>query len=350
MNCSKCMDIPHLNPGAASVFITVPTQHHEEAILAAGRELQLAVNPLSSGYMIQTEDFESFVDRLSRRYFNQLEQKDIMLLPLKPGEALSWEALAQHKSLLHWKEWYLGKDLLDILERRSMQVVFQPILEAATGKIFAYEALNRGVRADGTIISPTELFEKARKMDLLFNLDKLCREASIAETARHGIARKTFVNFNPNAIYDPEKCLRSTMAAIVRHGLRPEQFVFEVLESEHVEDYEHLKTILDYYRERGFGVALDDMGTGYHRAYNHDDLYPDFIKIAREVIEDIHQNPGSQEIFREYLQAARAKGVMVIAEGVEKEEEYRYVREQGADLVQGYYFAKPSEIPLEELA
>lgn len=277
---------------------------------------------------------------------NDREQNDILVLPLNIVEVLSFETLSRFKSLLQWNARLEGEDLKEILLRRSLKIEFQPIVEANSGTTVAYEALSRGVRDDGSVMSPEEMFNKARSMELIFALDRICREVVIDEVKRHGILEKVFINFNPNAIYDPEKCLQSTIAAIEKNQLSDHQFVFEVVETEEVKDYDHLRSILDFYKRRGFGVALDDVGSGFNDEATLHHLIPDYIKFDMGIIRNIHQHPAQQRKMLEYVRIARNHGIKVLAEGIETREERDYLKNAGVDLMQGYFFGKPSENPL----
>jgi len=253
--------------------------------------------------------------------------------------------LSRFKSLFQWNVRLECQDLKEILLRRSLKIEFQPIVEANSWQIVAYEALSRGIREDGSIMPPEEMFTKARSMELIFALDRLCREVVIDEVKRHGIREKVFINFNPNAIYDPEKCLKSTITAIEKNQLPYSQFVFEVVETEDVKDYDHLRGILDFYKKRGFGVALDDVGSGFNNAATLHHLVPDYIKIDMGMIRNIHQDPARQRKLQQYVRLARNHDIKVLAEGIESREERDYLKHAGVDLMQGYFFGKPSANP-----
>ncbi len=96
---------------------------------------------------------------------------------------------------------------------------------------------------------------------MLFQVDLAARLSAIQEAVRHGVEDNLFINFTPNAIYDPKFCLRSTVRSVDEASLDHGRIVFEVTETEQAGDVEHLRNIVDYYRERGFRVALDDMGS-----------------------------------------------------------------------------------------
>jgi EAL domain-containing protein (putative c-di-GMP-specific phosphodiesterase class I) len=122
----------------------------------------------------------------------------------------------------------------------------------------------------------------------------------------------------------------------------PGRIVFEVVESHQVEDIAHLRKILDYYREKGFRTALDDIGSGHTNLATLAALGPNIIKTDMEIVRDIHRDRVKQSIFDALVAIAKNSGIKVLAEGVETPDELAYITQHGADLAQGYLFAKPS--------
>jgi EAL domain-containing protein (putative c-di-GMP-specific phosphodiesterase class I) len=128
-------------------------------------------------------------------------------------------------------------------------------------------------------------------------------------------------------------------------GLHRGQVVFEVIESEFVRDMDHLKGILDYYRASGFKVALDDVGAGYSNLNLLRHLRPDFIKIDRDLTTDVHRDDYKGLIMQKLLEIAQGLGLRTIAEGIEHEDEFDWLRAHSADYAQGYFFARPATPP-----
>ncbi len=153
--------------------------------------------------------------------------------------------------------------------------------------IYAYEALVRGVKDDGTLMYPDILFRKSKANDQDFKLDRLCRETALKTAAAKKITQKLFINFIPTAIYDPEFCLAATEKWAKQLDFDPSQIIFEVVETELVEDQEHLKKILNYYRKKGYKIALDDVGEGYSSLNMLIELKPDIIKVDRNIIMEL---------------------------------------------------------------
>ncbi|MEO0365151.1 MAG: EAL domain-containing protein [Pseudomonadota bacterium] len=246
-------------------------------------------------------------------------------------------------------EWARERDtpLQAILEHRRIQTWYQPVFAGDTLEIWGYECLVRATAEDGQIIPPDKLFRWAKDENLVFMLDRLCRERHIENCARLQLDFKaTFlINFLPTVIYDPAVCLATTFAIARRENLDPSQVVFEVVESELVSDREHLRNIMDEYRASGFRVALDDVGAGHAGLSLLGDLAPDLIKIDRGLVCKAVDSKLHRTICKSIVEIARAADKLVLAEGVETDTEYQLFRDLGVDLYQGYLFGKPQPVP-----
>jgi EAL domain-containing protein (putative c-di-GMP-specific phosphodiesterase class I) len=237
--------------------------------------------------------------------------------------------------------------LLDMLAERRITSYFQPIVHAQdTRRIYAHEALVRGLEPDGTLVPPGRMMGVARDAELLFQLDLAARLSAIREAVRHGLDVPVFINFTPSAIYDPAFCLRSTVAAIREAGIPSEHVVFEVIESDHAADASHLRSIIDYYRQAGFRVALDDLGAGHSSLNLLHQLRPDIVKLDMELVRHIHEDPYKASITQKLLEIAQKLGIRTVAEGIETPEELRWVRAHGVDYVQGYLVSRPQSPPV----
>jgi EAL domain-containing protein (putative c-di-GMP-specific phosphodiesterase class I) len=236
--------------------------------------------------------------------------------------------------------------LLDILRGDRLTCHFQPILTADGREVYGYECLARA-EVDGRTIPAGPIFDAARRADLLFQLDLAARRAALNGAARHGIARRLFVNFSPNAIYDPESCLDNTVRLADELGLTPERVVFELTEGDRLPDLDHLKGIVSYYRRHGFEVAVDDLGAGYASLQLLLALRPDYVKLDMSLTRGVDRDPAQAVLAAKLLEAARELRLCTVAEGVETPGEWAWVRDHGATFVQGYLFAKPASPPPE---
>ncbi|MDP4002333.1 EAL domain-containing protein [Methylobacterium sp. NEAU K] len=223
-------------------------------------------------------------------------------------------------------------------------MAFQPILDVGSGSVWAYEALVRGLNGEpaGTILS--RVTDETR-----YQFDQAARVKAIELAGRlfpRDSDTRLSINFMPNAVYEPNACIRASLEAARRVDFSHRRIMFEFTEQERFRDIEHVKRIVAAYRQQGFLTALDDFGAGFAGLNLLANFRPDLIKIDMELLRGIDSDPGRRAIVTGINDIARALGITVLAEGIETASELGALRSLGITLVQGYHFAKPR---LEEL-
>jgi len=230
-----------------------------------------------------------------------------------------------------------------------LTAAYQPIVDAQSLSIFGYEALLRttpGAPLEGV----EDIFRIARAADLLPQADLAARKNAIAHASGIGASARLFINFMPSSIYDPKSCLRSTIAALDEAGIAHERVIFEVVESDEVDDPGYLIDILKAYRNAGFKVALDDLGAGFASLNLLHILRPDFVKLDVALVRDIDRDPFKAMLGAKLIEASHALGMTVVAEGIESAGEFGWLRDNGAHLLQGFYLARPAPVPAAHVA
>lgn len=236
-----------------------------------------------------------------------------------------------------------NRDTIELIQHGDFESHLQPIIHLDTGERFGYEAL---LRSQNNVL-PGELFRAANRFGLHSKLDQRARAEAIKATY-HAVEphEKTFINFLPSTIYNPDYCLQHTFEIIDRYGLSPDRFIFEVVETEKVQDVAHLQHVFSTYKKRGMKVALDDVGAGFSTLDMLKRLEPDYVKIDRSYISFCDQDAEKRAFLKNVRQLTRSMGITILAEGIERPEEVDVCRELGFDLAQGYYFGKPSPYSL----
>ena len=194
---------------------------------------------------------------------------------------------------------------------------FQPIVDVEARQIFAHEALVRGVEGQGAGWVLSQVTENNR-----YRFDQECRIRAIQLAAELGMKSHLSINFMPNAVYQPENCIRTTLETARSVGFDTHKLIFEVLESEQVLDPAKLMEIFSYYQDQGFGTAIDDFGSGYAGLTLLAKIQPRFIKLDMHLVRDIHKDRVKQSIVRGVLATARELNIQIISEGVEQPEEF----------------------------
>lgn len=219
----------------------------------------------------------------------------------------------------------------------DFSMAFQPIVDVSNRTIFAIEALVRGLNGEGA----AEVFQHVNENNR-YRFDQSCRVKAIRIAAELGVEYFLCINFLPNAIYKPELCIRTTLAAAETYGFDKTKIIFEFTENERIYDKNHLLSIIDHYQKIGFQTAIDDFGSGYNGLAQLADLKTKFTKLDMELIRNIDQDPARQIIVRHTLTMLEQLEQQVIAEGIETSAEYETLRDMGVTLFQGFLFAKPS--------
>lgn len=213
---------------------------------------------------------------------------------------------------------------------------FQPIVNVKEKKVFAYEALVRGPNGEGALYVLNQINDDNR-----YSIDQACRTRSINLAKKLGLKENLSINFMPDAIYKPELCIRSTIAAAEHANFPLSQIIFEVTEEQNVLEPERLIDIFKCYRKKGFATAIDDFGAGYAGLALLAEFQPDIIKIDIKLIRDIHINKIKQAIVEGIILTCKTLNIKVLAEGIETFEEAQWFYQHGIHLMQGFYFAKP---------
>ena len=169
----------------------------------------------------------------------------------------------------------------------------------------------------------------------------MCRVKAIELAAKLDLSSYLSINFFPNAIYQPQRCIRTTLAAAEKHGFPVERIMFEFTEVEKISDSGHIKRVVEYYRTLGFKTATDDFGSGYSGLNLLADFQTDIIKFDMGLIRDIHIDKVRQVILRHCISLCHKLQITTLAEGVETSGEFKWLQSEGVDLVQGYFIAKP---------
>src|SRR5919204_380352 len=185
--------------------------------------------------------------------------------------------------------------------------------------------------------SPEVMFEVAEEADLIWELSRLCRSRALEGIDSHlRPGESLFINVDPHDFNDP-----NFSAADIAH---PERVVIEITERTAIKDYPKFREKLRIFRQMGFRFAVDDAGSGYAGLGSIANLEPDFIKLDISLINAIDTNFIKQNLVETMVKFANDHGAMVIAEGVERAEEFNAVRNLGVHLVQGFFLHRPSAI------
>ena len=229
----------------------------------------------------------------------------------------------------------------EIIEKKDIIVEFQPIYSLNTKKYIGLEALSRGLY-NGEIVSPYFLFEYAKKDGNVLTLDRVCREKAMRAFSAESSAPSLFINFETSVLNGLTSGTGEILRTAAENHISPQNIVIELNESR-VKDSYNLMMFVDFYRSKGFLIALDNVSAGLDTLNRIMLINPDIIKIDRAIVSQIENNKYNQEVFRSIINTAKQIGAMTVAEGVETVDEVITCMILGVDYFQGFYFQKPEQ-------
>jgi len=234
----------------------------------------------------------------------------------------------------------------DMIDKRKLVAHFQPIVSIAKKNICGLEGLIRGIDIDTEeIISPLLLFSAAKHQGVEIELDRACREL-VTQTygAIHLNKKNTLLFLNINSSILDKVVGSNHLISMVRNcGVNPNDIVIEINESK-VKDTVLLKEFVETYRNYGFLIALDDMGCGFSNLDRIPLVKPDIVKTDISLVRNICNDFYVKEVFRSVVSLSIKIGALVVAEGVETEDEAIQTLELGTNMLQGFYISKPQNM------
>ncbi len=224
-----------------------------------------------------------------------------------------------------------------IIAKKEVVTVYQPIVNIVEKKIIGYEALSRGPKTN-ELHNPEILFSVAEEGDLVWDLERICREKALSNIEKMDDDKLLFINNEPSVIYDPKF---QALEIINKLKISPERIILEITERTAIEDFSAFKKALQYFKSLGFKISIDDAGAGYASLQSIAMLAPDFIKFDINLIRNINNDLIKQNLISSLLDIANRINAKVIAEGIENIEEKETVEKLGVTYGQGFYYAKP---------
>lgn len=218
----------------------------------------------------------------------------------------------------------------------SLWIAFQPIVRASDRSIFGYEALLRS--GEPALPHPGAVLDAAERLNALPRLGRVIRERAAEPMLAAEPSWLLFLNLHPEDLLDPVLHAENTTLA----ELAP-RVVLEITERASLHKVSDLRARIASLRERGFRVAIDDLGAGYAGLSSFAQLEPDIVKLDMTLVRDVHKTQVKQKLVASMTTVCKELGLLVVAEGVECAEERDVLIDIGCDLLQGYHFAKPGK-------
>ncbi len=226
--------------------------------------------------------------------------------------------------------------IFDLMSKpEKINFAFQPIFEIKTGNIYGYEALMRP-----SPYTPMEVIAEYARFNRLNEIEEFTTYYAAKQFLENNLTGKLFLNSFPSAFVSDE--MLEKVHQLVQHRLK-NRLVVEMLEYTEFDSHAHYKKTTQFERSKTDEfIAIDDYGTGKNIDEECIEFYkPDIVKIDRKLIENIHKNITSQKAMLDICNYLHKKGIIILAEGVETQEEYDYLKNYPITLMQGYFLGKP---------
>ena len=286
---------------------------------------------------------EAFGSRIHKRIGVFVGHSVIHSNPQMRVERLVYRALRQAIVLATSKEEerqaILRDTFLDILHKGRVRTVYQPIFDLNTMEIYGHEALTRGP-SDSAFESPELLFQFAEEHDATWELEQLCINSAAKRYSARGGGR-LFINVEADSIttLTGRRDMLQTLLAL------PHKIVLEVTERSAIRDIPVFRDALSSLRERGFGIAIDDAGSGYASLQSISELRPGYLKVANTLVTGLTTDTIKRDVVEMLVNLARRIDAVCVAEGIETPQDLEECRRLGILYGQGFYLGVPEEIP-----
>jgi EAL domain-containing protein (putative c-di-GMP-specific phosphodiesterase class I) len=236
----------------------------------------------------------------------------------------------------------IAYELRSALKNEQLYLLYQPIIELATGHVYKAEALIRWQHPEQGTIHPVEFITVAEETNLITDIGDWVFKQAVNQVSRWQ------ENFNSDfqiSINKSPKQFMSKMSDWVnfleRRGLNGQSIIVEITENLLLDAHELVVKQLLSYRDAGVQVAIDDFGTGYSSLSYLKKFDIDYLKIDRSFISNLDSESNDRILCEAVITMAHRLGMKVIAEGVETDSQKDLLMAMGCDFGQGYFFSKP---------
>lgn len=229
------------------------------------------------------------------------------------------------------------------VEKQNWVLHYQPIVDLETAEMSGVEALLRWQDPNGGIIPPGEFIPLAEEMGLIvaigdWVMEEICRQSK--EWREQGLDLKISFNLSPRQLWQPEM-VEKVLGHLTTAEIDPSQVIVEITESSAMTDPERTQRILWDLHARGVRLAIDDFGTGYSSLSRLKHMPVHTLKIDRSFVMDLPDDEDAGNMCAAVIQLAHSLGMSPLAEGIETQAQWDFLRERGCQLAQGYYFSRP---------
>ncbi len=335
--------------GDEFVLLLRGVNKQQDAVQVATRLLASLQKPVSVGdqtFSVKTSVGIAFGKPGYQEATEVLRDADLAMYQAKAQGGSCYRFFEQDMHPRALERLQLEHELKFALEHHQLQLVYQPIMDLATGQVGGFEALLRWQHPERGWISPTTFIPIAEETGLIQPLSWWVFQAAInqlqAWRSQLPQAEKLTMNVNLSAMQLKQENLVSYLAGMLQAAKLPgDRLKLEVTETSFLEASEFNIQIFQELKQLGVGLCIDDFGTGYSSLSRLHQLPLDVLKIDRSFVDGVEHDARKQAIAQSIVMLAHGLGAKVVAEGIETLEQQQILQQLSCEFGQGYWFSRP---------
>jgi diguanylate cyclase (GGDEF)-like protein/PAS domain S-box-containing protein len=309
------------------------------SFLISGQEYHITASIGISTYPDDSDDIQTL-----------LKNADIAMYRAKEQGRNAFQFYSAQMNVHSIERLALESSLRRALERNELVLHYQPRIEIRGGRITGVEALARWQHPEMGLVPPGKFIPLAEETGLIVPIGEWALAAACAQHRaweRDGLGHlRVAVNLSPRQFQQGD-LLKSVARVLAQTGCNPKSLEFEITEGVVMRNPESAVTLLQQLKDMGIHISIDDFGTGYSSLAYLKRFPIDSLKIDRSFVMDVPEDSDDVAINVAVIAMAHSLGLKVVAEGVETQEQLDFLRKEGCDEMQGYFFSKP--LPVEQV-
>ena len=336
-----CMAIyaPTGSKSVEQIYNRIRERLHNPFVLSGGQEINITV---SVGVAEYPESASTALELIGCAEIVMYKSKDLGKDNIQYFDTPILNAFLQNVQI--------ENQLKDAIYSHSFELYYQPQYFAGNQQLRGMEALIRWRDGSGRMISPAVFIPIAEKNGAIVSIGKWVIEESIRQFSlwRHKRERQMILSINVSPIqYLKDGFEDELLQVLSTYQVHPQEVELEITEGVLIEDFEKVTDKLRVLRDYGIRVSLDDFGTGFSSLSYLKKLPIDTLKIDKSFIDTVLSDAATRVITESIISMVKILGLETIAEGVEQEQQYKYLHAIGCDIIQGYYFGRA--LPVKEM-
>ena len=235
----------------------------------------------------------------------------------------------------------LKRKIREVIQKNSIKMYYQPIVDLKNGEIYGFESLFRLVTEENGIIMPKDIIPIAEETGLIIDLGDKIIDSVLEFSGSIPQNLKMSINISPLQLNKPD-FETEIIRKIKEKNVQPDRIIIEITEGALMENISDSIKKIKKLKSCGIQIGIDDFGTGYSSLNYLKKLPADYLKIDISFVSGIGKDKSDEMIIKTIISMAKNLGMKTIAEGIESEDQVSFLKKEGCDFGQGYYFGKPS--------